>query len=174
MVTIVGLASVAVVVLSLVLAWAAIAKLRNPRSTAKEFQQLGLPRSAGRLVPIAEAVVALTLIALPSWGSIFAFFLLAAFTSILVTIIRSGSGQPCSCFGQASSGPVTKFDLARNAVLLLFSVFGSTIDRLQTPRPADVVIVGLIGVGLLGFSLVSKKVQSSFGVANSGHDGYKG
>ncbi len=174
MVTIAGLASVAAVALSLVLFWAAVSKLRNPTSTAKEFQQLGLPPAAAKLVPIAEIVVAGALLALPGWGSVFAFFLLAAFTSILVTILRSGLAQSCSCFGQASSGPVTKFDLVRNAVLLLFSILGSTIDRLEVPTPLDVAVIGLISVSLVGYVLVSNKAQSGAGVANSEHAGYKG
>jgi len=174
MVTIEGLASSAAVVLSFILVWAALSKLRNPATTAKEFQQLGLPDSSVRLVPLAEIGVALALLVLPGWGSVFAFFLLAAFTSILVSILRSGSEQSCSCFGQASKGPVTAFDLLRNAVLLVFSILGSTIDRLGVPQPLDIVIIGLVTATLLSYILISNRAQSDTDVANSSHGGYKG
>lgn len=171
MMTIEGLASGAAVVLSIVLLSAALPKLRNRADTAQQFQQLGLPAVAARLVPIAEIGVAAVLLILPGWGSVFAFFLFAAFTSILVTIVRSGSGQSCSCFGQVNKGPVTKFDLARNAILLALSILGSTIDRLTAPTLLDAVAIGLVAMGLLGYILISNRAQSSTGVANGSHDG---
>lgn len=156
-----GSASVAAICLAGILLWAAIAKLRNPSSTAEEFTQLGLPAIAARGVPLAEVAIALALIVLPGWGSVFAFFLLAAFTSILFTIVRSEATQSCNCFGRMSRKPVTWLDLARNAVLLGFSTLGSTIDRLHRPRIGEVIVIGGVAAAMVVYVLVSNRVQSS-------------
>ena len=153
--TLPGSASVAVVCLSLILVWAAVAKIRNADDTAQEFESLGMPMPdlAAKLVPATEVIAAITLLVLPGWGSVFAFFLLAAFTMILLTILRSGVPLACGCFGSASRTSVGKADVIRNVVLLAFAVVGSLIDRLERPTLLDLVLIVFVAIVAVTSSL---------------------
>ena len=147
-----GSASVGAVYLAIILVWAATLKLQNRATTVDDFRQLGIPGSSlvARLLPAVELLVAGGLLIFPGWAGVAAFFLLAAFTSILVTIIRSGQQLSCSCFGRSSRSPVTKFDIARNVVLLALAILASTLDHLVQPTIGDlVVITGITAAGML-------------------------
>ncbi|NNF54169.1 MAG: hypothetical protein HKN03_06965 [Acidimicrobiales bacterium] len=140
------------VILAGVLLWAAVAKFRDPSGTADGFQELGLPRAhvLAILVPVAEAATAITLLALPGWGGVVSFALLAAFTVVLVTTIRIGRLVPCRCFGGTSDSPVTWRHVFRNLQLMGMAVFASLQDRLQWPSVLDLVVaVSLLGVGAI-------------------------
>ena len=108
------------VVLALVLVVAAGAKLRRPEATAGELAALGLLAAAplARLVPLVELATAATLVVAPAWGGVVAFALLAAFTTVLVGVLRSGRVVSCACFGGIAERPVSALTLARNAALL--------------------------------------------------------
>ena len=109
--------------LAAVLVLAAVSKLRRPEATAGEFAELGLigPRALARLVPMVELACAVALVVVPAWGGVAAFALLAAFTAVLVGVVRSGRIVSCNCFGALSSKPVSPLTLARNAGLLLLA-----------------------------------------------------
>ena len=115
-------------VLALVLVVAAGAKLRRPSQTADELATLGL-RQAGVLawlVPAVELATAAALVVAPAWGGVLAFALLAAFTAVLVPVVRSGRLVTCSCFGGISSRPVSPWTLVRNGGLLALAAVAAT------------------------------------------------
>jgi hypothetical protein len=78
------------------------------------------------LVPTTELVAVGLLITAPAWGGIFAFALLAAFTAVLVQVLRSGRPVICNCFGGLTTRPVSKWSLARNLVLLALAALAAT------------------------------------------------
>lgn len=140
------------VILAGVLLWAAVAKFRDRAGTAAGFEQLGLPRAdvLAIVVPMAEVATAIGLVAVPGWGGVVTFALLAAFTVVLVTTIRTGRLVPCRCFGGTSDAPVTWGHVLRNAGLMVMAVFASVNDRLEWPSMLDfVVAIALLGVGAI-------------------------
>ncbi len=118
---------VAAVALAAILVVAAVAKLRRPDRTARDFAELGLvaPDLLARLVPIAEVGCAAALVLAPAWGGVVSFALLAGFTAVLAQVVRSGRVVSCSCFGGASSRPVSARTLARNAGLLALAAIAA-------------------------------------------------
>lgn len=107
-------------VLVAVFAVAAVSKLLDRERTQSELAEIGLPKPkvAAWLVPLVELSVAGALYAFPAWGGVAAFVLLIAFTTTLVSIIRSGRTVSCACFGALASGTVTKNQVYRNLALL--------------------------------------------------------
>jgi len=142
------LASISAIALAIVLATAAFAKLRRPDQTAGDFAMLGLPlpKLFSRLVPLAELAVSILLIAAPGWGGVAAFVLLAGFTALLVSLIRSGQQVACSCFGAVSDEPVSLVEVARNVVLLLMAAMAATTTTLVVPSFAAIVAFSAAGV----------------------------
>lgn len=110
----------AALALALVFVLAAAAKARSPRTTASELAELRLrfPDALARVLPAVELGVAATLVLAPSWGGVIAFALLAAFTAVLVGVVRSGRTVSCRCFGGLSTKPISRWTLGRNGVLL--------------------------------------------------------
>lgn len=103
-----------------VFAIAGVTKLIDRDRTRSELAEIGLPKPnvAAWLVPLVELNVAGALYAFPAWGGVAAFVLLVAFTTTLVSIIRSGRTVSCACFGAIASGTVTKSQVYRNLALL--------------------------------------------------------
>ncbi len=125
-----AVAAVAAITLAAVLTVAAIAKIRRPTETISAMTVIGLPvpHLVARILPPFELLVASILIVAPGWGGVFAFATLAAFTTLLAQIVRSGRTVSCACFGETSSRPVTAVHLARNAVLLGLAATAATFD----------------------------------------------
>jgi uncharacterized membrane protein YphA (DoxX/SURF4 family) len=115
-------AQVAALVLAVVFVRAGVAKLTDRPSTTSAFRELGLPRLAATVVPIAELILAAALIVIPGWGAVFALALLAAFTTFLTLALRAGVPAPCNCFGNARPATVSWKALARNCVLAALAV----------------------------------------------------
>lgn len=108
------------VLLAVVFAWAAGAKLAARPDTAAGFASLGLPAPEAMVwVMIGlEIAIAALLVIVPGWGSLLAFAVLAGFTVFLVGLVRSGRPVSCRCFGGASTEPVSGKTLIRNGLLL--------------------------------------------------------
>jgi len=106
--------------LVVVFAASSIAKLRSPDVTRDQLTELGIPQPeiARYALPAIEIAVAVALIFATAWGGIAAFVLLTAFTTTLVSIIRSGRTVGCACFGALSDAPVAWGQVKRNAVFL--------------------------------------------------------
>ncbi len=125
----------AAVLLAATLAWAALAKLKQPERTAEQFAALGLPsaRLLSRLVPAAELVVAVLLLVVPGWGGLAAFVLLAAFTVVLVSAAGSPEPLACACFGSASDRPIGRGAVLRNLGLMVMAALAVPLDHLVWP-----------------------------------------
>lgn len=108
--------------LAAVFAVASAAKLRNRDDTAATFRSLELrqPERLAFVVPVAEVVAAVELMVMPVVGAAIALLLLAAFTVVLVRIVRRGVPVRCACFGAVTTqtGPVGWGSVVRNVVLL--------------------------------------------------------
>ena len=114
----------------MLLVWAAVAKLRMNAETVEDFASLGLPaaRVLSIAVPLVELVIAGLLLVAPGWGGVAAFALLAGFTTLLVSAIRSGRAVRCACFGGSSSSTVDHRHIARNVALLSLAPLAATFD----------------------------------------------
>ena len=123
------LAYAAALVLAAVLVVAGVAKFRRPQSTAEDFASLGLPRPGllAVLVPVVEFACAILLVVVPGWGGVASFGLLAAFTAVLVTVLRSGRVVPCACFGGNDRDPISIRHVVRNGVLGLLALAAATV-----------------------------------------------
>ena len=128
--TVAALAVLAALVVAAVLVVAGVAKLGRPEATAVDFAGLGVPWPSpmARIVPMLELTIAACLVVLPGWGAVAAFGLLTAFTSLLITVLRSGRHVACACFGVADRAPVSTRHLVRNLVLGGLCVLASTFD----------------------------------------------
>jgi uncharacterized membrane protein YphA (DoxX/SURF4 family) len=115
---------VAPVILALVLAAAAGSKLASPTRTRRSFEALGLPRPRALAlgVPLAELAAAVLLVAVPRVGAPLALTLLVVFSAFLAPQVARGSEEPCACFGQVGSRPVSPVDLVRNGGLMALAL----------------------------------------------------
>ena len=148
------------VMLAGVLLWAAVTKFQDRTGTVTGFEQLGLPRAhlLATAVPMVEAATALALLAEPGWGGVVAFALLAGFTVVLVTTIRTGRMVPCRCFGGTSDAPVDWGHVLRNAGLMAMAIFATAIDRLIWPSMLDVVLaIAFVGVGAVSIRIFTAR-----------------
>lgn len=156
----IGLSSILAVAVALTLVTAAVAKIRQPIRTAQDFAALGLPipRFLARCVPAVEIAVAMALLVIPGWGAVAAFGLLALFTALLVSLVRSGQSIACSCFGAVSDEPVSWVEVARNVVLLGAAAAIVPLDRLAPPSfPAIVAFSALAVIAAVAVQLVAFK-----------------
>ena len=119
--------AVAAYLLAAVLAAAAVTKLVRPAAVAADFAELGLvgPTVLARVVPLLELGCAALLVVAPAWGGVASFALLAAFTAVLVNVVRSGRVVPCRCFGALTDEPVSPRTLVRNAALLTLAIIAT-------------------------------------------------
>ncbi|MER7914056.1 MULTISPECIES: MauE/DoxX family redox-associated membrane protein [unclassified Streptomyces] len=118
--------------LAVTLAASAIGKLRAPGDFRRAVRDMDVvpDRLAG---PVAGLVLAaetalILLVWLPGRLGAAAFaaaaLLLAAFTAVLVVLIRRGSDASCACFGQSRT-PVGAAHVVRNAALLTIAGLGA-------------------------------------------------
>ena len=112
------------VVLTLVLAAAAVSKLSSRAETETAAAGLGVSRRLARPISyaLAPAEVALAALLLPGVtayaAAIGALLLLAAFTVLIVSNIRRGNRPTCACFGANSDEPISSKTVVRNAALV--------------------------------------------------------
>ena len=109
--------------LAVVFIVAAIGKLLDLGGSRHALQEFGVPARAARLggsmLPIAELVVAVTLLlrATARWGAVGALLLLLVFSAGVARAMSRGEAPDCHCFGQIHSEPAGRSALIRNAVL---------------------------------------------------------
>jgi hypothetical protein len=139
-------------------------KVRSPAAwqslrawlAAMPFRPLRLKGMPLALVTAETAVVALVA-AVPLAGLILGAVLTFALTVGLYLVVRSGSREPCHCFG-ASSEPLSSQQVIRNGVLLALATVGSVYSGMTAghrPGPAEsilAVIAGLAAALLIIFS----------------------
>jgi hypothetical protein len=123
---------------------------------AMPFRPLRLKGMALALVTAETAVVALVA-AVPLAGLILGAVLALALTAGLYQVVRSGSREPCHCFG-VSSEPLSSQQVIRNGVLLALATVGAVCAGTTAghrPGPAEsvlAVIAGLAAALLVVFS----------------------
>lgn len=117
--------------LSAVFFTAGFAKLLDPKGSKSALAGFGVPDAvaepSGRLLPIAELIVAIALLPL-SWatfGAWGALGLLLLFSAAISVALARGIAPDCHCFGQLHSEPVSSTTLIRN--LLLAGAAGALI-----------------------------------------------
>lgn len=162
-----GVATLCIILLAVIFAWSALAKLRRPGATVAAFTELRLPiaRVAARLVPLVEIGLVVVLLAAPRFGAALAIVLLISFTLVLLpTVIASTSAVApvsCGCFGTASTAPISWVEIARNGLLISASLVAALaspssllpgIDGLELPdvvAMSSAIIVSAVVLQLL-------------------------
>ena len=140
---------------SLVFAVSVVSKVRSRERygdfvTAVAQLAPGLPvRPAAATVVVAETAVLVSVLvpATTPFGFVLALALLAAFTAAIAAAIRRRHSVSCQCFG-ASSAPVGRPQLARNAVLLLIAAAGLVValsPARSSPDPGVLAMAVLTG-----------------------------
>lgn len=144
---------------SAVFGMAAWAKVADRAATGRALQEFGVP---ARLTPVlAWALPAVELIVavavLPSVSALVAGWaalaLLAVFSVAIGVQLRRGRHPSCSCFGAASTAPIGKGTLARNAaigVLIAAALWGSwAYAGVPEQLPADqaAILAALVVLG---------------------------
>ncbi len=115
--------SLSQLLLSVVFAVAALAKLADRSGTGRAIEAFGLPprlAPAGvLLLPIAELTIAAALVpvATARWGAAGAVALLAIFSLAIARTLRAGSAPDCNCFGGLTQTEVGRGTLIRNLLL---------------------------------------------------------
>ncbi|NHA70336.1 MauE/DoxX family redox-associated membrane protein [Phycicoccus flavus] len=138
-----------------------VLKLRDLTGTADGLARLDvlperLVRPAALALPIAEVLLGVLLLATRGSALVFvalsATVLVAAFTVVVVRLVRREDEVPCACFGSASEEPVSALTVARNAGLLVSAllvavtapVSGGVLPVLTGSGPAE-VLLGVLG-----------------------------
>lgn len=144
-----ALALAARIVLALVLASSAIAKLRSLGAVRQQIASLVSVRAAplvAPLLPTAELLVAVGLVAWWSWvPGVVAVILLGLFTVVLVR--AEARRVPCLCFGSSSlDAPVGSAGVVRNGVLAALAVlaFGDPAGAHPGATLAAVAVFGVV------------------------------
>lgn len=142
-------------VLAATFAWAGAAKLGRRVDTAAGFRALGLSRAGAlaTIVPAAELLLAVALLAAPAVGGATALVLLAAFTVVLARALRRGVEVRCACFGQAGGPPLSIVDVVRNGLLGVLAA-GALAAGLEPRMPSaaalgSMAVAAVAGGGLL-------------------------
>jgi hypothetical protein len=105
----------------------------------------------------AEAAVVVLVAVVPLAGLIAGAVLALALTVGLYLAVRSGSREPCHCFG-ASSEPLGRHQVVRNGLLLALATLGSACAAAAAGHPPGLVesllavIAGLAAALLVIFS----------------------
>jgi thiol-disulfide isomerase/thioredoxin len=124
-----ALAIAARVVLGVVFAVAAVAKLRDREGTRTAVVDFGVPRrlagAVATALPLAELAVACLLLPAQTaaYGAVGALVLLGIFSAAIAWNLARGRTPDCHCFGQLHSTPAGWRTLARNGVLAGIAVF---------------------------------------------------
>ena len=139
--------------LSIVFAWAGVAKIRAPRPTARAFAALGVPPVLARVVPFVELVLAVALVVAPI-SALAALALVVAFT---VVLLRADDGVRCACFGSGSADPVSWVQVLRNGLLAGAAVIASGATPVIPGLAAVLTAAGIAAICLVVLALAELK-----------------
>lgn len=116
---------------AVVLAIAAVQKLRSGTELRRQLADFGVPArltpAVAVALPLAELAVGASLVAVPfsSVPGWCALALLAAFTGMIAVNLARGQRVPCPCFGAASAQPLSPATVARNGWLLALAALAT-------------------------------------------------
>ena len=146
--------------ISVVLGLSAWGKLADRPAARKAVAEFGVPArwvtATGWAVPLTEAAVAVTVLPpwTAAWSAAAALLLLAVFTAAVARLLARGERPVCSCFGAASTTPVSAWTIVRNMALLVVAALASwgAVARPGLPRglPADRAAGLAVAAGLTG------------------------
>ena len=114
--------------LAAVFAVAAVGKLVGRSRTVETLAEFGVPESIRRpaaiALPLAELAIAVALLpaATAAWAAVAAALLLAAFTAVVARTLLQGREVDCNCFGSLGPSRISRWTLARNALLLALAI----------------------------------------------------
>jgi hypothetical protein len=150
-----ALGSAAGLLLAALFAWAAAAKAIRPDQAAADVARLGVPaaRVVARVVPLAEMLLAVTLLWRPGAGAVGALTLLAAFSAVLWRARARGTMAGCACFGPGGRAGRLSTALLRNALLGLAALVAAQGAPGVAPLPALVAVGAATVAGLLALAL---------------------
>jgi Methylamine utilisation protein MauE len=144
-----ALALAARIVLALVLAGSAVAKLRVRGAVRLQVETLVSTRAAPLITPLLPAVELLVAVGLVAWWSpvpgVVAAILLGLFTAVVVR--ATARHVPCLCFGASSmDAPTGASSVVRNGVLACLAVFavGTPSGARLGATLATVVVLGVV------------------------------
>ena len=146
----------------LTFAWSSLAKLRSFASFEAAVSDFGL-LPARRVRPVASAVVTaevaiavamLTRRLVLSAGFVVAIALLVGLTTAIVTVLRRKARVACNCFG-ASDRVLTRYDVARNAVMAVVCAVGLACSHALTAPIEPLATVGVVGAAVFLVALVA-------------------
>lgn len=146
--------SAAALLVAAVFAWTGARKTVAPDVTASSFRALGVPapRTAARVLPLAELAIAGLLVVLPRVGATLAIVALAGFSAVLGRALVKGVEVGCGCFGATATDPVSVADLLRNGLLALAAALAG-FAATHVPSLPAVLLVG--GGALAGMMLIA-------------------
>jgi peroxiredoxin len=164
--------SLSQLLLAVVFAVAAVAKLADRPGTRRAIEAFGAPpRSAAAgslLLPVAELAIAAALVpaATARWGALAAVALLVIFSVAIARTLRAGSAPDCNCFGGLTQTEVGRGTLIRNLLLGGIAAFVAlsgepvgafhwvTIPAARDRMAIVFMIVCLAGLGWLCWQLL--------------------
>ncbi|MBS1892957.1 MAG: redoxin domain-containing protein [Actinobacteria bacterium] len=118
---------VARLLLAAVFAVAAVGKLTGRSRTVETLAEFGvaepLRRPVAIALPLAELAIAIALLpaATAAWAALTAAILLAVFTAAVARTLALGREVDCNCFGSLGPSRISRWTLARNAILLVLA-----------------------------------------------------
>lgn len=157
------LAQAAALVLAVVFAWAAVAKVRDRPATVDSFRGLGLPAPTvlASVVPAVELVLAAGLVAVPRLASFAALALVLAFSAVIGRAVAVGSSAGCACFGGSPGDrPVSILELVRNGGLGALAVVASGAgpgSALWPDLRSVVIVTVLVALSRVAFAVVEHR-----------------
>jgi hypothetical protein len=115
---------------AVVLVVSGVAKAGDAAGTKAAFTSMRVPAALGsegvvRALPLAE--IALGGLLLVTWGWVLGVVaaattaLFVAYAALVARVLRAGQAVDCHCFGSLGSSEVTRWTLARNAVLVVLA-----------------------------------------------------
>jgi peroxiredoxin len=144
--------------LAAVFAVAAAGKLVGRSRTVETLAEFGVPvglrRPLAVALPLAELAIAIALLpaVTAAWAAIAAALLLAVFTAAVARVLLQGREVDCNCFGSLGPSRISRWTLARNAVLLAVAG-GVAVAAQSDPGTSAVAWLGDLdtaGLALLG------------------------
>lgn len=166
--------SLSQLLLCVVFAVAAVAKLADRSGTRRAIEAFGVPPrlapAGALLLPVVELAIAAALVpaATARWAALAAVALLAIFSVAIVRTLRAGSAPDCNCFGGLTQTEVGRGTLVRNLLLGAIAAFValsgqpvSAFDWVTVPavqdRPGVVFMVAaLAGLGWFCWQLLQQ------------------
>jgi thiol-disulfide isomerase/thioredoxin len=166
--------SLSQLLLALVFAVAAVAKLADLHSAGDAMEAFSLPArlapGASLVLPIAELAIAFALLAATTarWAALAAVALLLVFSLAIGRVLRAGSAVDCNCFGALGRTAVGRGTLIRNLLLVALAlavVLGgqsvsafswTTVPAAQDRIGVTLLVACVIGLGWFCWQLLQQ------------------